>query len=121
MNPLAPRAFAAFLGISCLAAVAAPRDGLEPAGAPPHPAPAPVKPVTETLWGREVTDNYRYMEALEPSTLAWIKAQGAYARSVLDAIPARAGMVGLRVGDRRLSSGPGSQEADSNSPRSRRR
>jgi prolyl oligopeptidase len=52
---------------------------------PPPPA-APIKPVTETLWGRKVTDNYRYMEALDPSTLAWMKAQGAYTRSVLDSI-----------------------------------
>ena len=58
--------------------------------APTKPAPAPVKPVTETLWGKQVTDNYRYMEALDPSTIAWMKAQGAYTRSMLDAIPSRA-------------------------------
>src|SRR5207244_9105340 len=36
----------------------------QPAGA--KPAPAPVQPVTETFWGKKVTDNYRYMEKLEP-------------------------------------------------------
>jgi prolyl oligopeptidase len=50
------------------------------------PPPAPVKPVIETLWGRKVTDDYRYMETLDPSTIAWMKAQGAYTRSVLDSI-----------------------------------
>jgi prolyl oligopeptidase len=50
------------------------------------PPAARIKPVTETLWGRKVTDNYRYMEALDPSTLSWMKAQGAYTRSVLDSI-----------------------------------
>ncbi len=50
------------------------------------PPAAPIKPVTETLWGRRVTDNYRYMESLDPATLAWMKAQGAYTRSVLDGI-----------------------------------
>jgi prolyl oligopeptidase len=50
------------------------------------PPAAPVKPVTETLWGRKITDDYRYMEALDPSTIAWMKAQGAYTRSVLDGI-----------------------------------
>jgi len=50
------------------------------------PAAAPVKPVVETLWGRRITDNYRYMEALDPATIAWMKAQGAYTRSVLDRI-----------------------------------
>src|SRR5664279_2969244 len=51
-----------------------------------QPPVAPVKPVTDTLWGRKVTDDYRYMEALGPSTVRWMKAQGAYTRSVLDGI-----------------------------------
>jgi len=50
------------------------------------PPPPPVKPVVETLWGRKVTDNYRYMEAMAPETIAWMKAQGAYTRAVLDGI-----------------------------------
>lgn len=54
------------------------------AGAPP--APAPIKPVTDTLYGVKVTENYRYMEDLDPATLAWMKAEGAYTRKVLDAI-----------------------------------
>jgi prolyl oligopeptidase len=53
---------------------------------PTKPPAAVVKPFTETLWGRQLTDNYRYMEALDPSTIAWMKAQGRYTRSVLDAI-----------------------------------
>jgi prolyl oligopeptidase len=52
----------------------------------PPPAPAPVKPVVETLFGRKITDNYRYMEALDPSTIAWMKSQGDYTRSLLDGI-----------------------------------
>ena len=50
------------------------------------PAAAKVVPVTETLWGRKVTDNYRYMEALDPATIEWMKTQGDYTRSVLDGI-----------------------------------
>src|ERR1700731_1937191 len=50
------------------------------------PPAAKVIPVTETFWGRKVTDNYRYMEALDPATIEWMKAQGAYTRSVLDEI-----------------------------------
>ena len=50
------------------------------------PAAAKVVPVTETLWGRKVTDNYRYMEALDPATIEWMKRQGDYTRSVLDGI-----------------------------------
>src|ERR1700744_1611509 len=50
------------------------------------PAAAPIKPVVETLFGRKITDNYRYMEALDPTTLEWMKSQGAYTRSLLDSI-----------------------------------
>jgi prolyl oligopeptidase len=50
------------------------------------PPAAPVMPVVETLWGHEVVDNYRYMEALGPETIAWMKAQGDYTRAVLDGI-----------------------------------
>ncbi|HEY3638653.1 MAG TPA: hypothetical protein VGK90_10925 [Rhizomicrobium sp.] len=53
---------------------------------PGKPAPAPVRPVTETLFGKQVTDNYRYMEALDPATIDWMKAEGRYTRSVLDSI-----------------------------------
>lgn len=50
------------------------------------PVAAPVKPVVETLFGRKITDNYRYMEALEPATIEWMKSEGAYTRSLLDSI-----------------------------------
>src|SRR5215813_10482005 len=74
-----------------LTLAAAPKgDQLAPVGHLPRPNLAAVKPVTETLWGRRVTDNYRYMEALDPATIAWMKAQGAYARRVLDGIAPRA-------------------------------
>ena len=69
------------------AALAADRDPLAPVGVEPPPATAPIKAVTEALWGVPVTDNYRYMEAMDPATVDWIKAQGAYTRTVLDDIP----------------------------------
>ncbi len=65
---------------------AATDNALTPADPLKKPPAALVKPVTETLWGRNVTDNYRYMESLDPSTIAWMKAQGAYTRSILDSI-----------------------------------
>ena len=60
------------------------------------PANAPAMPVTETLWGEKVTDNYRYMEQAGPQTMDWMKAQGAYTRSVIDSIKPRAAL-GERV------------------------
>jgi prolyl oligopeptidase len=92
MKAITSGALITLLGISCAAAVSMTRDPLAPLGAPSRPTPAPVKPVTETLWGTQVTDNYRYMEVLDPSTIAWMKAQGAYTRSILDAIPHRAAL-----------------------------
>src|SRR5579862_456153 len=86
-------ALAAALLISASAVLAANDTATSPETAAPtatapaaKPAPAPVQPVTETLWGKKVTDNYRYMEKLEPSTLDWMKAEGHYTRSVLDSI-----------------------------------
>src|SRR5580698_1754796 len=61
------------------------RGAAEPA-ALKKPAAAPAKPVIETLFGRRITDNYRYMEALDPATIEWMKSQGAYTRSLLDSI-----------------------------------
>jgi prolyl oligopeptidase len=77
------------LGASLLAASlawAATDSTVAPADSRKEPSAAPVKPVVETLWGRKITDNYRYMEALDPSTIAWMKKQGAYTRTVLDGI-----------------------------------
>ena len=61
-------------------------DPLAPIGVGSPPGAAPIKAVTETLYGVKVTDNYRYMEKLDPATLAWMNAEGAYTRKVLDAI-----------------------------------
>ena len=61
-------------------------DPLAPIGVAARPAPPPIRPMSEQLFGVKVTDDYRYMEALGPETADWMKAQGAYTRQVLDAI-----------------------------------
>src|SRR5215468_7328651 len=87
---------------SALAADPAPKsaavvaDALAPLGIKSAQPAAPVKPVTETLFGTKVTDNHRYMEKLDADTLGWMKAQGKYTSSVLDAIAPRAEL-GKRV------------------------
>ncbi|MGS2740829.1 prolyl oligopeptidase family serine peptidase [Sinomicrobium sp. M5D2P17] len=49
---------------------------------------APVKEVSETLYGMEVTDPYRYMENPEDSTvIQWYKAQEIRTRNILGTIP----------------------------------
>ncbi|HKD21264.1 MAG TPA: prolyl oligopeptidase family serine peptidase [Rhizomicrobium sp.] len=88
-----PLLLGAGLALGCLTlAYAAATDPLAPIGAPAKPATAPVKPTVDTLWGQKVTDNYRYMEALDPSTIAWMKAEGVYTRAVLDSIKPRAAL-----------------------------
>jgi prolyl oligopeptidase len=65
-----------------LAAVSAP--ALEP------PPAAPIRPVTDTYYGTDVVDNYRYMENLDdPQVQAWMKAQADYTRATLDRLPGR--------------------------------
>ncbi len=60
---------------------------VEPATRPPAIAPSPV---TENYFGTKVTDPFRGLEALDAPTLAWMRAQGAHTRSVLDSIAPRA-------------------------------
>ena len=74
------------MGAAALVLLAAAAGPLAAQGVGAQPGPPPVRPVTETLWGVQVTDNYRYMESLDPQTIDWMKAQGAYTRKVMDAI-----------------------------------
>lgn len=49
-----------------------------------------VEPVVDTLHGVEITDPYRWLEDQEsPETRAWIDAQNAYTRSILDSVSGR--------------------------------
>ncbi len=82
----------ALIALAAPALSAAAADPLAPVGVGPAPATAPVTPVTETLYGVTVTDNYRYMESMSPPVVDWIKAQGVYSRKVLDDIPGLAAL-----------------------------
>ena len=56
----------------------------------PRPPVAPVRPVVDNYFGTKVADRYRYMEHLNnPEVAAWMKAQNAYTRRVLDGISGR--------------------------------
>lgn len=82
----------AVLACASLLATAAPlqvqaaSDPLAPIGVTKQPAPPAPQPVTETIFGTTVTDKYRFMEAQDPATMDWMKAQGGYTRAVMDAI-----------------------------------
>ncbi|MDP1663201.1 MAG: prolyl oligopeptidase family serine peptidase [Phycisphaerales bacterium] len=56
--------------------------------AAPYPAAAK-RPTNETFHGVKVTENYRWLEDWnDPAVKAWSEAQNAYARDVLDNLPA---------------------------------
>lgn len=54
--------------------------------APKQPPVPPARPVTETIFGRTVTDPYRYFEKQGPAVTDWMKAEGRYTRAVLDSV-----------------------------------
>jgi len=55
-----------------------------------QPPKAPLSPVTENLFGREITDRYRSLENLGDSTVMnWYKAQAAYTEQQLSKLPFR--------------------------------
>lgn len=54
------------------------------------PPVTPVRPVTDTYFGSDVVDNYRYLENLDdPQVQTWMKAQADYTRATLDRLPGR--------------------------------
>ena len=60
----------------------------------PVPPVAALRPVTETFFGQRIIDPYRYMEDVKnPEVLAFLKAQGEFARKALDALPGRKTML----------------------------
>jgi prolyl oligopeptidase len=56
----------------------------------PGPPVAPVRAVTDVMFGVTVNDPYRWMEARTPEYDAWLEGQATYARRALDALPERA-------------------------------
>jgi len=55
------------------------------------PSTFPASAVSDTYFGTVVPDPYRALEEVkDPKVEAWMKAQGGYARAVLDAIPGHA-------------------------------
>lgn len=64
-----------------------------------RPPPTRIAPVTESIHGRTVVDDYRWLEGdnadpaamgrVTPEVTAWTDAQNAYTRRVLDALPGR--------------------------------
>ncbi|HEU4724877.1 MAG TPA: hypothetical protein VFU59_06210, partial [Candidatus Eisenbacteria bacterium] len=63
----------------------------KPTHSPSAPPRARVEVVVDSAFGLRVEDPYRWMEKPDnPEFLAWIRAQGEYARDQLDAIPGRA-------------------------------
>jgi prolyl oligopeptidase len=59
-------------------------------GSAPAPPATPARAVTDTYFGMNIDDPYRWLEDLKsPEVSAWMKAQNDYTRVVLDRIPGR--------------------------------
>jgi prolyl oligopeptidase len=72
---------------------------------PAGPPVAAVRPVVDTYFGQQVTDDYRWMETPDSPELAtWMKGQADYARSEIDAVPAHAALA-ARVHELNVKSG----------------
>ncbi|HEX2792021.1 MAG TPA: prolyl oligopeptidase family serine peptidase [Steroidobacteraceae bacterium] len=83
-----PRTALLALAAACAAAASL------PALAADLPPAAPIRPVTDTYFGTEVVDNYRYLENLDdPEVQAWMKAQAEYTRAALERLPGRAALL----------------------------
>lgn len=55
---------------------------------------AEIRAVTDTYFGQEVRDPYRYLEdATQPDVVAYMKGQAAHTRKTLDALPGRSAML----------------------------
>ena len=72
--------------LGCLAPATSAAQSLAP--------PTPVRLVVDTLYGTPVADRYRWLENGDTEEVtAWFRAQGAYARSVLDTLSGRAALL----------------------------
>lgn len=94
--PLAPAGRARTGWTLAACALAAGPLGAQPAGAPAatRPPAAPVRPVVDTLHGTPVADPYRYLErTADPEVQQWMRAQAAYTRQTLAALPGRAALL----------------------------
>src|SRR5581483_11505958 len=59
-------------------------------GSTTKPPVAKIETVEDTLHGHKIADPYRYMEnAASPDTQAYVRAEAAYTRSILDPLPGR--------------------------------
>jgi prolyl oligopeptidase len=55
---------------------------------------APVRPVTDTYFGTEVVDNYRYFEDLKnPEVQEWMRTQADHTRTILDGLRGRSALL----------------------------
>ena len=69
---------------------------ISPGLAQNKPSLAPSQPVTETYFGKQITDPYRNLENLRDSSVQqWMRAQTDYTHAVLNSIPGRQQMMNL--------------------------
>ncbi len=74
---------------------------------PPAPPRAARRPASDSYFGLEISDDYRWLEdRSDPEVRVWSDAQNAYARSVLDRLPS-VDTIRKRVGEIATFPSPG--------------
>jgi prolyl oligopeptidase len=59
-----------------------------------HPPVTKKTPVTDTYYGKQVVDNYRWLENVnDPEVQSWFKSQGEYTDNIMKKIPGRDSLV----------------------------
>jgi prolyl oligopeptidase len=85
--------------ITVLICTLVPASAYRPQDAAPKPPAARVDVVRDTYFGETLSDPYRWMENdKDPDWLPFMKGQNAYAREVLDGLPARVPLL-KRIGE----------------------
>ena len=97
-NAVGPLAYVGLLGVISMATVtgcdgvAIENQGYLSSQGETQPE-AKIVSVSDTHWGVEVRDPYRYMENLEdPEVETWFRAQASYTESYLNGLESRAGL-----------------------------
>jgi prolyl oligopeptidase len=72
------------------AAAVASAASLTPVNPAGQPSDLAARPLEESYFGTKVVDRFRFIEAKDAATVAWMKAQSAWTRAVFDSIAPRA-------------------------------
>jgi prolyl oligopeptidase len=85
------RLISTLVSFGLLAAAVYAANDAKPSITPSGPPKAEKRPLTETMHGVDITDNYRWLEdGSSPETQKWVEQEMSYTSSILNPLPGRA-------------------------------